>query len=62
MQGTVRIYLDGPRERAFDLPDNWSDMSDRERSEFVRPIKDELANGSLAWEINTEYDEEEEEF
>jgi hypothetical protein len=50
-RGKVEIYLDGPREREFDLPDNWCDMTDEERSEFVRPVKESLRDDSTAWEI-----------
>lgn len=50
--GEVSIYLDGPRSREFELPENWCDMTYDERSEFVRPVKKSLSEDSTAWEIS----------
>ena len=51
-RGSVSIYLDGPRSREFDVPDNWHDMTDDEREEFARPVLESLMDDSTAWQID----------
>lgn len=55
--------LDGAREREFDLPDNWDELSDDQRQAVYYPVKLQLMEDSVSWglEIDGEDDEDEDE-
>lgn len=58
MEGIVSIYLDGPRERTVELPDNWHELDDEERRAVVIDTVKQMTSDALDWTISTEYDEE----
>lgn len=51
-KGTVHLDgLDGARERSFDLPDNWDQLTDTEREAIWRPVKNQLMADSVSWSL-----------
>lgn len=51
-RGTVRLNcLDGPRERQFDLPDNWDSLSDKEQEAIWRPVKERLMDDTVDFSV-----------
>lgn len=50
MNGNVRLEgLDGARERAFTIPDNWHDLTEEQQDDVARVIKRELMEDSVSW-------------
>lgn len=60
MKGILRIFLDGPREREIDLPDNYRELAEDAQRAITRSARNELINDTVAMEISTEYDEDDE--
>lgn len=44
--------LDGPREREFDLPDNWDRLDDAGREAVWRPVKERLMDDSVSYSLS----------
>jgi len=52
-KGIVELHgLDGPREREFDLPDNWDELGPKEREAIWRPVKDGLMDDSVSFSVS----------
>lgn len=50
VQGVVWLDgLDGARERAFELPANWHNLTEDEQDDVARAIKRELMEDSVSW-------------
>lgn len=53
MKGTVRLNsLDGPREREFDLPANWRNLTEEEQEAIWRPVKEALMDDTVDYSVS----------
>ena len=43
------LSLDGPREREFNLPDNWDEMTPEEQQAIYYPVKLQLMEDAVDW-------------